>query len=567
MHPYTSIFINLLFIFPLLLGWSCVSIYGQECSNCSEQEKIRVFQPVSLEKAITETIHQQLEIKFAKWNIYFQQGVIQTAAGPFDPVINDVFENTKTTDAQNLQANIKSDLNARLVSNVFTFEKRTRLGTLFTTRVDAAKVHNELAYTLGLIPDPHVSTGNVVIRVEQALLRGAFGEGLDAQREIAAKRELDAVKYDFLQTISQKVLDTVLGYWDFVGSIRALQIHLDTEKKFVDLEKKARFLAEQQEIAPADILQIQASLAIKRQTREAAVFRVYATMKQLLFDMGDISPEWSVEDCCFDQVVDVFPEYAPILDPSDLSRVYCCLVTRALEERFDIQAAAIREEVANTLLVGLANEQLPQFNVFGQVQRSDFKVGRKARGLFSALHMDHPQKDWTVGVSVSVPVYNDAAIGAYNQQYAIYNQRVIQTRFIKEQTIRDILVTLKNLTTLVQRIEEASLAVKTYQKVVENEFEKFKGGFGSVFNLIDFENRLSESRLLENALYADWSQEIARLRFYTGTLLKMQDYFDIAFESPATFPLLPTNDQKIRWRDGWMPSRKKQIPCRNFNPS
>lgn len=502
------------------------------------QPSLKVFEPVSLDEALTSTVYRQLEIKIAEWNVNFQRGVIQQAAGPFDTVFNDRFTDTAINDEQSMPLNIKSNLNAGIFNNLLGAFKKTRLGTIFRVDSDFTRINSEFRFITRQQPNQRVNLGNLIVGIEQALLRGGW-YGIDYQNEKAAIRELDAVKYDVLQTISEKVRDTTVAYWNFVGAIKRLIINKEVLAAFERLKVNIQKLIDAQEAAAGEIFQVMASLEVKKNNVIAAQFNLYLTMQQLLFAMGALDEKLCCEDCEFDQIIEVFPEYPNIeSDLKILSLQTNNLISFAMKARFDIQASLIREEVQSIILKGLKNNTLPQLNLFSEMATRDYKLGDKAKNLYSDLYFQHPQIDWRVGVSFSMPLCNDAAIGAYKQGWATLNQSIIQTQFIKEQIIRDVLITLKNQIDLALRIAEVNKSVKYYEKVVADQYEKLAAGFTTLFELISYENDLANTRLLQNDLYVEYNNNLANLRFFSGTLISLQECCGISIEDVTTIPLV-----------------------------
>ncbi|MFI0435029.1 MAG: TolC family protein [Parachlamydiaceae bacterium] len=513
----------------------------------------KIFHPMSLDDALISTLYRQVEIKIAQWNIYFQKGVIQAAAGPFDPVFNDLYTDTAINDEEDFSSNTRSNLKASVFNNAFSAKKTTRLGSIFTLRSDFERTNSLFQALTGATPNQRYNLGSLALQVEQALLRGGWN-GINYQNEKAAIRQLDAVKYDFLQTLSQKVLATANAYWNFVAAIKRLKVNQEVLERFEKLKISTQKLIDANEAAAGDLFQILASLEIKKNLVVAAQYTLYLTMQQLLFAIGAMDVKLSCDEVDFDQVIDVYPLFPNIeSDLSSLSRQTNDLISYAMKERFDVQSALIMEEVSSLTLVGLKNDRLPQLNFFGEMVTSDYKLGHRAKNLYSDLRFDHPQMNWSVGLSFSAPLYNDAAIGAYKQGLATLNQNILQTQLIKEQLIRDVLTTLKNQMDLSLRIADVNQSVQYYEKVVADQNEKLAAGFTTLFELITYETDLADARLLQINLYTDYHTNLADLRYFSGTLIFLEDQRRITFgdltkvpipnmegtakKSPLTFPV------------------------------
>lgn len=524
-------------------------IKPHEDNESHSKKTLKVFNPISLDEALGTTILRQLEIKISELDIPRQKGLIQERAGPFDMIINEEFDQVFMHDRQEFLFGIRSHINALQFDYHLDAIKQTRLGTILSVRTDMIQIHDKFDFLLGILPSPRLSLANIAVRVQQELLRGAFGEGLDVKREKAAKRELEAVIYDVMQTISAKVLDTAIAYWNFVFAIKNLKIQKDAEATFEELLENVGNLIEGDEAAPGDLVQVEATLAIKRRNRISAAYDLYFAMKQLMFAMGIMDESIDAESCDFDEIIDIFTEYPEIpADINDLYKATAALVENGLEKSFDIRASAVRQDVAALIVAGLGNDMLPALNVFSELEQQDFKTGGSARHFYSAGDYPRPQVNWKIGASLSVPFWNDAAIGAYKQGMAEYKKIVINTQFLKEQVLKNILQTAKNQVALAAEIEQANQAVTKFQTVVANETIKLSAGFTTLFELISYKNSLIDSLILQNLNYVQFSRNLANLRFYSATLLNVENCTLVNIEDLTKVPFITSSDRAAHGR-------------------
>jgi len=150
---------------------------------------------------------KQIQISFL--NITNQAGVLRQSGGPFDPTLNqtaaDILSNTIL---KNPPTNPPTRLHFK--SNDFltsgTLQKQTRSGTLFSLSGTYEYFNSEKHKV------PPARASQVVFLIDQPLLRN-FQYGLNRQIELSNSLELQAVKWDTLQTVSTTILNTITAYW------------------------------------------------------------------------------------------------------------------------------------------------------------------------------------------------------------------------------------------------------------------------------------------------------------------------------------------------------------------
>jgi outer membrane protein TolC len=234
-------------------------------------------------------------------------------------------------------------------------------------------------------------------------------------------------------------------------------------------------------------------------------------------------------------ILDDFSGVQP--DAQKLEAIIPDLIAQAIKYRYDIQAASIREREANVLLQGAYNAELPRVDLFGGVRKQDFRLGGGSERYFSSIEMDRPETDWTIGVNFSVPLYNDAAKGLLRQRQTQKYQATLRTRFLTQTSVSTLRSAISNQLSLIRQLKKANEVVALNQKLIEDEWKKLRAGFSTLFVLLDFESRLTDSLSERNRIYKLYMQNIANLRFLTGSLFESDACLSmIALEDITTLP-------------------------------
>lgn len=481
-----------------------------------DQIKPPILQQLPLRDALVETLLNQLEIKISLMNIQAQQGVLQHDAGPFDPVFDGSLKTTHSENIQNRFIEVKTNSDADETVAQLSAVKKTRLGTTFTATADVDRTNNFLFF----VPKP-INFSNASFRIDQPLLRDLI-YGKDAVTEMAAKWELFAIYYDNFQTISEKILNTTVQYWEFAAAKKLVEISKNAEKRIEKLIEGTKELIRQGQLASSDIIQPLTNLINQKLQTVLLQQQFYNALQELKFNMGDTEVA-TCDDAYY--IVDEFP--SADFDYVEFQETMGCLINYAIAHRYDIKASEMREEEAAVLLKGAYNEELPQVNVFAEVKTSDFKVGKRSKPLFSSLDMHHPETDWTIGFNFSFPLYNDSAIGDVRQQQAEKYKAMLNTQLLMQTTMKDLREALINQLSIAVELEKATKLVKENHLLVENETKKLRAGFSNLFFILDFENRLTDSLNSQVNFHKQFLQNIARLRFLSATLFRLGPNYDL----------------------------------------
>ena len=526
----------------LLVGGCCFPAFAADELETSVYSQEHSF---SLKTAITKTLELEKSIQISVWNVEDSRGVLQESAGPFDTRLDADAAYDLARGRENLSAGVAStstngvpspapdyiSLDDHLWMTDTALNKKTRVGTTFFFSAQSLK-------------EQHMSPSVLItFQVEQPLLRN-FMYGIDTQTEKANRLELTAVKWDTLNFISLRILETVYRYWDVVAAEKMLVIQQEAEARLERLVAQTRSLIQGSQLAASDIEQPLARLAVQRGNRIAAEQDLYAAKELLLLAMGEINEEspTSVRAHALRLNMD-FPLH--LYSGDSIQKSSEDLIHHAFHTRFDILAAELRESKASTLVKGARNQTLPEVNIFGNINKKNNVAGTSLPndpfynlstfGIVPGAY----EHDWMVGVRLSIPFHNDEAIGFERQQVAMRYQNILQTQLLKQTTVSSILQSINNQILLELQLQTAREAVKKYEEIVRNETEKLNAGYSTVFVLVDFEERLTSAETTLLSINNMLLKNLAVLRYQTGTLL-LVDSPDgrISVNDVTTYPFL-----------------------------
>ncbi len=548
---------------PQLVSQECEDPYScPSDSTVAQPHSSSQSHPLSLKEAILKNLLQQPAIKISLYNIDIQWGITQRSASPFDPVINSEILHTYSRDLLNLSPFLNTaqdvplnglpnvNVNGGVINNPnqqvicscpsdsscgttdpdelicppalhthkqahettvhVDVRQKTREGTRLVLSVDIDQYKNPI------VCPKRLNLGSVTMEINQPLLRD-FRYGLDRMNELANLQELEAVRYDTLQLISQQVFNTVSLYWDTLAARRIVQAQKDSEERLTKIVENVKFLIQRGQLAPADLLQPIAQLSSQIVARVGSEQAYYELQQQLKFIIG----EWDELCPCSTKEFDVTDDF-PITDLNPLAfpSLFCSLFPTVYDWRFDIMASVMRESKYTLLLKGAKNFELPQLDVVGRARFTDFTDCSRSEQLFSSLRFDQPQQDYSVGVVFSTPFFRDDAKGLIRQRQAEWSQAQANTQLLKQQALADISAALRDQLNLQEEIRKAKEAAEEYQQLLINERKKLIAGYSTIFILLSFEASLTNAIIAHIRLQSELAKNISRIRFLTGTLVQ-----------------------------------------------
>jgi outer membrane protein TolC len=470
--------------------------------------------PLTLCQAVKLTLEYQQKVKISIESVKRQAGVVQETGAPFDPYGEFDFKTTQTQNAQNID--ITTTKHGEINEATIKESKKFRIGTEVSVTADIQQV---LDPTLVLtVVEPlnnfiRYNLSNITFRLNQPLLKG-FLYGLEAMEERASIWHLKSTYYDALFSISQDVLDAIIRYWNVVRAQQEILIRKKAVESFELLVRKTKRLVEENQIAQSEINQPLASLFNERANYLAALQELYSSMQQLKLSIGMV-PTACISKDLF-KAVDDFPELIP---EEAICEWMDRLVGYGILYRLDLKASLMRQCEFQTLLQGAKNALLPRLDVFGEYNVMDVKRGRAARQFFSSIDYYIPERNYTAGVVLSRPICNDEAQGRYRRVLADLNKTCYETIDLKQTIMTSVMDIWMNHLRLVKEIKDAQKAAEYFEKLVVDENKRLDAGVGSLFNLIDYQNRQidSQDRLL--SIRRQYAENLARLHFETGMLL------------------------------------------------
>ncbi len=348
------------------------------------------------------------------------------------------------------------------------------------------------------------------------------------QRVVVAQNGERVARHDFESQVMNLVSDVELAYWDWVYSIRDLDVRHRYLGLATDLLRNNRIQVQVGTMAPIDVLEAQAEVAARESeviVAEEAVER-NADRVRLLINDPETQNFWDVE---------IQPIDAPQLDEVEIDLDEA--VRTALARRPSLSGFRVELDTRNFNVRYTRNQMQPRVDVVGSYTVNGLGGDRIFRegfggeitseipgGYNDALSQlfDNEFRDWSLGLNFSYPLGNSAADAAHAQaQLDFRRQRAIveNQELLIAQQVR---ITARLVQSNRKRIEATRAARELSQERLEAEEKKFEVGMSTSFLIVQAQRDLATAAGNELQAVIDYNKSIVAFRRVTGTILDEQ---------------------------------------------
>ncbi|MDB6036610.1 MAG: outer rane efflux protein [Verrucomicrobiales bacterium] len=507
----------LIFLCSVILLFSPAPVRAQTNANIASQ--------FNLLDAVRATLTSDPVIKLEEKNVKLSRGILQQASGQFDTTLRAAVERSRDYQAflapgtPNVFTRFRQDDTAYRVSA----DKQLRSGILLSPGIE----FDRLADNTG---QDTLNRGSLNFLIQVPLARG-LGAKATAAAERAARLDWEASNLNLRHTLSLRVFNTTVAYWNYVAASQRLKIIGDSEKRAERLVAQVQALVKADEQPEAELDQLIANFANTTASRLSAEQALMEARNQLGISIG--TPFAEIFKIALPS--DRLPEYkADLLPPETDVQKLCSL---ALTHRQDIAAAAKSQQSAAALVTAAKNGLKPRVDLTLKGGYAGAEGGSRSSQFFTPFGENIQGANGFAGLSFEFPPANNSARGIYAQREAIYESSVIRTQELTRSTQADVYVGLERLRSGAQQLGKSLQATQLYDKAVVNEKVKLSLSTATIIDVLTLEDRLTAASLNYISAQNDYSTAVVRLRFLTGTILtETNNVQSLNLESLTTIP-------------------------------
>ena len=467
---------------------------------------------LTLEDAIQLALQNSLAIERERFGPLIALTDIDRAKVEFDPKVGAEVNVSETQNLRTSQSPIfvpildsRSTLSAYLRQRIVTggnYELR-----FVTARSDQSpdnagfgqRIHNPLFENSLELTFTHPVLRNFGISVNKAPIRQA-----EIREQIAE------------QNVVQAILDTVFavhrGYWDLVFRIQDLDAKRQSQQLAEDFLAENTVRVELGTLAPIELVQAETQVKTRQGdviVAEAAVRDADDQLKAVL-NIPESMGSWGVRL----QPTDI-PSIAPVSTAAVEEQVDIALQQRPdyLSSQLDIRIREISRDEAR-------NQSLPRLDVIGtgRLNANEGDLG----DTFSALP-DGDGYQWAVGLQMEITLGSRAKRVLIDKRQLELRQARIGQRQLVLTIGQQVRQAVRSIQTNIQRVEVTRSATMLARTQLEAEQEKFRLGLSTSFNVLEFQEDLTNALSNETRALSDYNVALAQLDQLTG----MMQYHDV----------------------------------------
>ena len=467
---------------------------------------------LTLEDAIQLALQNSLAIERERFGPLIALTDIDRAKVEFDPKVG---AEVNVSETQNLRTNqnpifmpildSRSTLSAYLRHTIVTggnYELR-----FVTARSDQSpdnagfgqRIHNPLFENSLELTFTHPLLQNFGISVNKAPMRQA-----EIREQIAE------------QNVVQAILDTVFavhrGYWDLVFRIQDLEAKRESQQLAEDFLAENTVRVELGTLAPIEL--VQAETQVK--TRQGDVIVAEAALRdaddqlKAVLNIPESMGSWGMR---------LQPTDSPSISPVSTAAVEE-QVDIALQQRPDYLSSQLDIRIRESLRDEARNLSLPRLDVIGtgRLNAHDAEIG----DAFSNIP-DGDGYQWAVGLQMEITLGSRAKRVLIDQRQLELRQARIDQRQLMLAIVQQIRQAVRSIQTNIQRVEVTRSATMLARTQLEAEQEKFRLGLSTSFDVLEFQEDLTNALSNETRALSDYNVALAQLDQLTG----MMQYHDV----------------------------------------
>ena len=362
----------------------------------------------------------------------------------------------------------------------------------------------------------------------QSLLRN-FGKDANIWPIVVARNNLGISASQFHQVLLDTVAIAVKDYADLNFAIMQLRTARFSLKLAQDFLAQNRIKVRVGTLAPIEITQAEAQVA----DREESVIVFEAQLREaedrIRADIGmrKDSAEWGRP------VRPADPLTLEEFEPSEESALEAAFTNRP-----DLEQARLDLENRDTEVQ--ARENLKRWGLDFEGTYGNRGFSAHAFDPLTGLPVDHGsygdsfedlrdrnQTTWSAALLLNVPIFNRLAVSNYHIAESNRGQSQHQLALVEQVARLEVRSGVRAVETNLKRVKASQVNVRLQREKLAAEQKKFENGMSTSFQVLQFQDDLSNSETRENLSIVDYNKSLVELERVKGTILER---FGVALE-------------------------------------
>lgn len=468
---------------------------------------------LSLEEAINIALENNLEIRVEQYNPEIKKKAVRSAEAMFDTQLE-----TDTTQTMNEPASTQSPgTYTNLKAGV---SKRFKTGTTYQVDVGLSRAGFEDVETTFTRPDPETGylttstttlddsfDASVNFTLIQPLMKNR-GVEVNTYPIEAAKKQREIALSELRNKVSDVVSNVKNTYWQLVYALGNLEAKRLSLQLAYDLVKINEAQVEVGTLAPIEVLQAKAAVA----SREVEIISAEQTVRdvedglKLLLNIPSSDPMWDAAIVVND---------APIASEQTISLQDS--IRQALENDEQLRQLRKQLELLQMSVNYQQDQALPDVNLIGRVGSSGSET-ELGETLGDVVGLD--KYSLTVGVNFSYPLGNRAAQSDLNTAKLQLEQARLSVQNLEQAITSQVRQAVRSVRSAYKGVEATKVARELAEEQLDAEQKKFNEGLSTNFQVLSYQESLSNARSRETQAIIAYNQALVALDELTGMTLQ-----------------------------------------------
>lgn len=492
-------------------------------SSFAQQETKTIT--LSLENCIIKAMENNLGVAIEVLNPELAEISVSSAREKFLPDLSFGYNRRDTNSASYSFLDSADTVSTMYYDYSAAFNQALPTGGNFSVNINNYK--NDSNRSFQSINPRYGST--LTFNFDQPLLKN-FGYKNSRKDIIVAKNNLAISEKDFETALQDTIYSVEEAYWNLVYSQELLKVRQQSLELARDLLEKNQRAVEVGTLAPIEILNAQATVA----TREADILDAEAQVKNnediLKTRINLAAEEKGAEG------MTIIPADRPGDERKDV--LLQDALSIAMQNRADLQATRIDLKNREIDFDFAKNQMLPDLSLRASYYSPGVSgdqilylnddaftgvvVGMIPGGFSDAVKdaFNFRYKNWTIGLTLSVPFNTFLSRAAYAQARVNLEQSQLRLKNQEQQIFLEIKNAVRAVQTNYKRVLAYRAARELSQKQLEAEEEKLKVGLTTNYFVLQYQTDLATAQSTELKALIDYNLSLANLDRVLGTSLK-----------------------------------------------
>jgi len=475
-----------------------------------------------LDSVLVLALKNNLDITFARMQPDVAKTDIQQEEGQFDTLFTSQFKKYRE---KKQVANFFSggfDASTEIWQERYNFD--AGLKKLFTlgTQAELNFSHQESSTDLdfaGLVPEYY---SELVLGLTQPLLRD-FGIEIGRSFIKIASLNYEVSELQFRQQVMDVLYQAEALYWDLYYRIADLDSKNKSLDRARDLQRTFRIRIDAGTLAPIEIYQADAEVALRSQeviVAEAWVRQAEDNLKAAL-DLYNDKRFW-----------DVTLDPVDVPEKSLIEPVPSECIAIAMEKRPDFKQAQLGMDIRNVEVRYTKNQMLPRLDLLGSIgtnglsgsdvgtDRDNLNPWRGNRKDSLDYLNDGDFYSYDIGVRLEFPLENRLARSQHRRARVQAAQASVDLQSVENIIINEVRQAIRVIETSRRVIDSSSATLMFTNEKLKAEEKKYEVGMSTAFAVLEYQSDLATAESNLAYSYAEHRKSLVDLMRVMGTLLE-----------------------------------------------